>query len=197
MAEEFTDHLVREVSTLVVGEPGAGDEVEIGPMVSKAHFDRVSGFLARAAAAGITAAVGGTPLDGPGYFIPPTVLIDIPGNAECAREEIFGPVVTVETFEEEDEAVSRANEVPHGLAASIFTENARRGLDIPLQARLRHGLGQLAPRPGHRGTLGRIQGLRLRPRPVPLRTRRLLPHQTRHAQPRTLTEPVATRRASR
>ena len=131
VAEEFVDHLVREVSTLVVGEPGAGDEVEIGPMVSKAHFDRVSGFLERAAAAGIKAAVGGTPLDGPGYFIPPTVLIDVPGDAECAREEIFGPVITVETFEEEDEAVRRANEVPYGLAASVFTENARRGLDIP------------------------------------------------------------------
>ena len=62
VADEFVDHLVREVSTLVVGEPGAGDDVEIGPMVSKAHFDRVSGFLERAAAAGIKAAVGGTPL---------------------------------------------------------------------------------------------------------------------------------------
>ncbi len=133
VAEEFVDHLVREVSTLVVGEPGAGDDVEIGPMVSKAHFDRVSGFLERAAAAGIKAAVGGAPLDGPGYFIPPTVLIDVPGDAECAREEIFGPVITVETFEEEDEAVRRANEVPYGLAASVFTENARRGLDLPNQ----------------------------------------------------------------
>jgi aminobutyraldehyde dehydrogenase len=131
VAEEFVDHLVREVSTLVVGEPGAGDDVEIGPMVSKAHFDRVSGFLERAAAAGIKAAVGGAPLDGPGYFIPPTVLVDVPGDAECAREEIFGPVITVETFEEESEAVRRANEVPYGLAASVFTENARRGLDIP------------------------------------------------------------------
>ncbi len=131
VAEEFVDHLVREVSTLVVGEPGAGDDVEIGPMVSKAHFDRVSGYLERAAAAGIKAAVGGAPLDGPGYFIPPTVLIDVPGDAECAREEIFGPVITVETFEDEDEAVRRANEVPYGLAASVFTENARRALDIP------------------------------------------------------------------
>ena len=72
----------REVATLVVGEPGAGDDVEIGPLVSKAHFDRVSGFLERAAAAGITAAVGGAPLDGPGYFVPPTVLVDVPGDAE-------------------------------------------------------------------------------------------------------------------
>lgn len=130
VADEFVDHLVREVSTLVIGEPGAGDDVEIGPMVSKAHYDRVSGFLDRAAAAGIRAAVGGAPLDGPGYFVPPTVLVDVPGDAEVAREEIFGPVVSVETFETEAEAIQRANDVPYGLAASVFTESSRRGLDV-------------------------------------------------------------------
>jgi aminobutyraldehyde dehydrogenase len=91
----------------------------------------VSGYLERAAAAGIRAAVGGTPLDGPGYFVPPTVLVDVPGDAEIAREEVFGPVVTVETFETEDEAIRRANDVPYGLAASVFTENSRRGLEVP------------------------------------------------------------------
>jgi aminobutyraldehyde dehydrogenase len=131
VAEEFVEHLVGEVSTLVVGEPGAGDDVEIGPLVSKAHFDRVSGYLERAKSAGIRAVLGGAPLDGPGYFVPPTVLVDVPGDAEVAREEIFGPIVTVETFETEDEAIRRANDVPYGLAASVFTENSRRGLDIP------------------------------------------------------------------
>ncbi|HET7398558.1 MAG TPA: aminobutyraldehyde dehydrogenase [Intrasporangium sp.] len=131
VAEEFVGHLVREVSTLVVGEPGAGDDVEIGPLVSKAHFDRVTGYLERAASAGIRAALGGAPLHGPGFFVPPTVLVDVPGDAEVTREEIFGPVITVETFEEEDEAIRRANDVPYGLAASMFTENSRRALDLP------------------------------------------------------------------
>lgn len=131
VADAFVEHLVREVSTLVVGEPGAGEEVEIGPLVSKAHFDRVSGYLQRAAAAGITAAVGGAALEGPGYFVPPTVLVGVPGDAEVAREEIFGPVVSVETFQTEDEAITRANDVPYGLAASVFTESSRRGLDVP------------------------------------------------------------------
>lgn len=131
VAEAFVEHLVAEVSTLVVGEPGVGAEVEIGPMVSRAHFERVSGYLQRASEAGIRAAVGGSALDGPGFFISPTVLVDVPADAEVAREEIFGPVVTVETFETEDEAVRRANDVPYGLAASVFTESSRRALDVP------------------------------------------------------------------
>ncbi len=109
VADAFVEHLVNEVSTLVVGEPGAGDDVEIGPMVSKAHFDRVKGFLERAAQAGLRAAVGGSVLAGPGYFVAPTVLVDVPDGAEAATQEIFGPVVTVETFADEDEAVTRAS----------------------------------------------------------------------------------------
>jgi len=130
VAAEFTEHLVREVSEIVVGEPGA-DGVELGPMISEGHFERVKGFLQRAKDAGIRAAVGGGPLEGPGFFIAPTVLVDVPGDAECALEEMFGPIVTVETFETEEEAIERANEVPYGLAASVFTEDARRALDVP------------------------------------------------------------------
>ncbi|WP_369368826.1 aldehyde dehydrogenase family protein [Streptomyces sp. CG4] len=60
----------------------------------------------------------------------PTVLVDVPEGAEVAREEIFGPVITVETFADEEEAVRRANDVPLGLSASVWTENARRSHDI-------------------------------------------------------------------
>jgi aminobutyraldehyde dehydrogenase len=130
VAAQFTDHLVREVGSLVVGEPGAGDDVEIGPLTSKAHFDRVCGFLDRARAQGIGAAIGGTAIPGPGYFVAPTVLTEVPDGAECSREEIFGPVITVETFTDEADAVERANAVPYGLAASVWTENARRGHDV-------------------------------------------------------------------
>jgi aminobutyraldehyde dehydrogenase len=130
VADQFVEHLVNEVQSLVVGEPGAGDDVEIGPLVSQAHFDRVKGYLERAAAAGIPAAVGGTVLDGPGYFVAPTVLVDVPDGAEVATQEIFGPVVTVETFTDEEEAVTRANSGPYGLSASVWTENARRSHDI-------------------------------------------------------------------
>ena len=130
VAAQFTEHLVREVGTLVVGEPGAGADVEIGPLVSKAHFDRVCGFLDRASAQGIRAAVGGAAIESAGYFVAPTVLVDVPDGAECSREEIFGPVITVETFTDESDAVERANAVSYGLAASVWTENARRSHDL-------------------------------------------------------------------
>ncbi|WP_175637389.1 aminobutyraldehyde dehydrogenase [Sinomonas mesophila] len=130
VAAEFTELLVKEVSTLVVGEPGAGKDVEIGPLNSKDHYERVLGYLERAKAAGIRAAVGGSALEGPGYFVAPTVLVDVPDGAECSREEIFGPVVTVETFSDEAEAIARANDVPFGLAASVWTEDARRSHDV-------------------------------------------------------------------
>ncbi|WP_262697921.1 MULTISPECIES: aminobutyraldehyde dehydrogenase [Streptomyces] len=130
VAEEFVERLVGEVGALVVGEPRAGEDVEVGPMVSKAHFDRVTGYLERAKDEGVRVATGGGALDGPGYFVAPTVLAGVPEGAEVAREEVFGPVVTVETFADEEEAVRRANDVPLGLSASVWTENARRGHDI-------------------------------------------------------------------
>ncbi|MEU6131849.1 aminobutyraldehyde dehydrogenase [Saccharopolyspora sp. NPDC047091] len=130
VAAELVDHLVREAGTLVTGEPTV-DGAEIGPLVSRAHFDRVRGYLERAQRDGARAALGGGALDGPGYYIAPTVLVDVPEGAEIAREEVFGPVVTVETFREEGEAIRRANDVPYGLAASVWTENARRSHDVP------------------------------------------------------------------
>jgi aminobutyraldehyde dehydrogenase len=130
VADAFVQHLVDQVASFVVGEPGAGDEVEIGPMVSKAHFDRVAGYLERAKKAGVRAVVGGSTLPGPGFFVAPTVLVDVTDDHEVSREEIFGPVVSVETFTDEAEAVRRANGVPYGLSASVWTENARRSHDV-------------------------------------------------------------------
>jgi aminobutyraldehyde dehydrogenase len=130
VADRFVELLLEQVRGLIVGEPGAGDDVEIGPLVSQAHFDRVLGYLDRAAQQGIQAAIGGTALPGPGYFVAPTVLVDVADGAECSREEIFGPVVTVETFTDEDEAIRRANDIPLGLSASVWSEDARRSHDI-------------------------------------------------------------------
>ena len=129
--DAFLEHLLPQVSSLVVGDPADGDEIEMGPLVSAAHRDSVVGFLDRALAEGARAAVGGGAPDREGFFVQPTVLVDIPDGAECIREEIFGPVVTVEKFTGEAAAVSAANATPYGLSASIWTENARRAADLP------------------------------------------------------------------
>ncbi|MGO4147074.1 aminobutyraldehyde dehydrogenase [Paenarthrobacter sp. YAF11_1] len=133
VAEEFTEHLVREASTLVVGAPDAGDDVEIGPMISLPHFERVKESLAEARAAGLNIALGGSALEGPGYFIEPTVISNVPAGAHIATHEIFGPVVTVETFSTTEEAVTRANESPYGLSASVWTRDSSLSLRIPKQ----------------------------------------------------------------
>jgi aminobutyraldehyde dehydrogenase len=130
VAAELVDRLVAQVRELKVGDPDAGDDIEVGPLVSKAHYDRVLAHLDRAFAEGARAAVGGGAFDGTGYFVQPTVLVDVPADAACTREEIFGPVVTVETFSAEDEAILRANSVPLGLSASVWTSDARRSHDV-------------------------------------------------------------------
>ncbi|MEU1942592.1 MULTISPECIES: aminobutyraldehyde dehydrogenase [unclassified Streptomyces] len=129
--DELLERLVPTVESLVVGDPADGDHIEMGPLVSKAHRDSVVGFIDRALAEGARAATGGKAPEGDGYFVLPTVLVDLPDGAEATREEIFGPVVTVETFTDEDGAVEAANGTPYGLSASVWTENARRAADLP------------------------------------------------------------------
>lgn len=133
VAEEFTQLLAQEVGTLVVGSPDAGDDVEIGPMISQQHFERVKEALAAAQDAGLRAVVGGSALEGPGYFIEPTVIADVPAGAPIASHEIFGPVVTVESFASTEEAVKRANETPYGLSASVWTKDSGLSLSVPKQ----------------------------------------------------------------
>ncbi|WP_336715514.1 aminobutyraldehyde dehydrogenase [Arthrobacter sp. USHLN218] len=131
VAEKFTELLVREVSSIIVGGPGTGTETEVGPMISRAHFERVQEALRQAKADGLNIAVGGSAIEGPGYFIEPTVITGVPAGAGISGQEIFGPVVSVETFGTDEEAVQRANETPYGLAASVWTTDAARSLNIP------------------------------------------------------------------
>jgi aminobutyraldehyde dehydrogenase len=131
VAEKFTELLVREAADISVGDPGAGDDVEMGSMISRAHYERVLAALADIRADGLTIAVGGNAMEGPGYFIEPTVVTDVPAGAPVTSTEIFGPVVSVETFSTDDEAITRANETIYGLAASVWTTNAARSLSVP------------------------------------------------------------------
>ena len=131
VAERFTQLLVREVSDISLGAPGAGDDVEMGSMISGAHYERVLAALDDIRKDGLTIAVGGNAVEGPGYFIEPTVVTDVPAGAPVTSTEIFGPVVSVETFSTDEEAITRANETLYGLAASVWTTNAARSLSVP------------------------------------------------------------------
>lgn len=109
---------------------GAGDQegVKLGPIVARVQYDKIMAILQRAQNSGATLVTGGgrpTGIDS-GYFIAPTVYADVPGDAEIWTEEIFGPVVCLNSFETEAEAIAMANDSPYGLAAAVMSDDLDR-----------------------------------------------------------------------
>ncbi len=103
------------------GDP-FGDETRLGPLVSRAQLDRVRGYIDRGVSEGARLVTGGTETTlGRGYFVPPTVFADVTPSMTIAREEIFGPVLSILAYDSEDEAVRIANDTPYGLAAAVWS----------------------------------------------------------------------------
>ena len=122
--DEVVERLRRAAAALRVGEPG-DPATQIGPVIDDTAADRILAAVDAAVAVGARVATGGVEvevLDG-GRYIAPTVLTDLPADAEILRTEIFGPVVTVQRFGTRDEAIDLANAVDYGLAASVWTKN--------------------------------------------------------------------------
>jgi aminomuconate-semialdehyde/2-hydroxymuconate-6-semialdehyde dehydrogenase len=120
--EEFVARLVAEAEAMALGDP-LDEATDVGPLSSQEHFDKVSSYLQLAPEEGAKVLTGGV---ADGWFVRPTVLVDVDSSMHVCREEIFGPVVTVQPFDTEDDAVTLANDTPYGLNAMVFTENLRR-----------------------------------------------------------------------
>jgi phenylacetaldehyde dehydrogenase len=103
--------------------PGIEPKTNMGPLVSKEQLDRVCSYLESGAKDGARAVVGGHKIAGSGYFVEPTVLVDVKPEMKIVREEIFGPVVTAIPFNEPDEVLAFANDTPFGLASAVWTRD--------------------------------------------------------------------------
>jgi acyl-CoA reductase-like NAD-dependent aldehyde dehydrogenase len=132
VAEAFTKAFIENAKALKVGDP-LQPETKLGPQARKDLVANTERQVKAAVDAGAKVLLGGEPLEGPGYFYPPTVLTGLPHSAAVAREEFFGPVALFYTFKTEEEAVRLANDSEFGLGATVWSQNPERANAVASQ----------------------------------------------------------------
>jgi succinate-semialdehyde dehydrogenase / glutarate-semialdehyde dehydrogenase len=129
VADEFGRRLADRMAALRIG-PGTDENTEVGPLVNEEAVAKVDELVRGASGAGGRVVAGGRRPDRPGFFYEPTVLLDVPTDAEILAEEIFGPVAPIVTFTDEDEAIRLANDTEYGLVSYVYTRDLARGLRV-------------------------------------------------------------------
>lgn len=129
VAAEFAERFSARIGAFVPAR-GTDPSSTVGPLVDAATRDKVASLVDGAVAQGARVAVGGAAIPGPGYFYQPTVLVDVPADADILREEIFGPVAPILTFGDEEEAIRLANDTEFGLVCFAYTRDLDRGLRL-------------------------------------------------------------------